>query len=141
MYFSHLFWSYLSCIGVAFRKLVLAKVKVSSNLLKFCKGCFCDVPKHKKLTSCKIISSCKNKYPTTHTNFYNYVCSNFAEISSILRTALKLSSNRKFIKRFEGLPFFESKNCKWPKNFLSDLKLSWVLWSFILINKMYITYQ
>ena len=39
------FGSHTFCIGVVSKKLVAAKVKISSYHLKFCKGCFYDISK------------------------------------------------------------------------------------------------
>ena len=39
------FGSHTFCIGVVSKKLVAAKVKISSYHLKFCKGCFNDISK------------------------------------------------------------------------------------------------
>ena len=59
------FWSHTVCIGVVFRKMVDAKVKNSSNHLKFCTGCFNDKPMAKNVFSKKLKSRCKNKHPIT----------------------------------------------------------------------------
>ena len=42
------FWPHIVCIGVVFRKLNRAKLKISLNHLKFCTWCFCGICKLKK---------------------------------------------------------------------------------------------